>query len=373
MAEGYGRISDEALIKLRERMGVELPRRTPHVEYATQDTIRHFAHGIGDNNPLWTDPDYASKTRYGAIIAPPCILYSMDLTCSGNVGGLPGVHAMFSGTRFEWYSPIKLNDHITTTAYLSDLIEKSSAFAGRSILQGYETIFKNQSGDVVAKSRAFCIRTERDTAKGVGKYKGITRHRYTEEEIRAIEADYDREEIRGANPRYWEDVEIGQQITPIVKGPLTVTDIVCWNMGWGGLFLRAHGLGLEYRRRHPAASVKDAYGVPDVPERVHWDEAFAKEVGVPGAYDYGPQRISWLGNLMTHWIGDDGFLKTLDVQVRLFNIIGDTTWCRGKVIGKQVKDGEPRQGVVECDVWCENQRGERTAMGTATALLPTRQ
>ncbi len=369
MVESYGRITEEALDRLRERMNVPVPRRKPHVEYATHDTIRHFAHGIGDTNPLWTDIDYASKTRYGSVIAPPCMLYSMDLTCSGNVGGLPGVHAMFSGTRFEWYRPIRLNDHITTTAHLSDLIEKKSAFAHRSVLQGYETIFKNQDGETAARTKAFCIRTERDTAKKAGKYKGITRHSYTEDEIRAIEADYEREEIRGATPRYYEDVRIEEEITPIVKGPLTVTDIVCWNMGWGGLFLRAHGLALEYRRRHPAAYIKDAYGIPDIPERVHWDADFAGEVGVPGAYDYGPERISWLGNLMTHWIGDNGFLKTLDVQVRMFNIIGDTTWCKGKVTGKHEKDGEH---IVECDVWCENQRGERTAMGTATASLPVR-
>ncbi len=369
MVEGYGKITDEALAGLRERMNVELPRRTPHVEEATSDTIRHFAWGMGDANPLWTDPEYASKTRYGTIIAPPCMLYGMDLTCSGNVGGLPGVHAMFSGTRFEWYQPIKLNDRITTMAYLSDLTEKQSSFARRSILQGYETVFENQNAEVVAKTKAFCIRTERDTAKEVGKYKGIERQNYTEEEIITIESDYEREEIRGAEPRYWEDVQIGQELTPIVKGPLTVTDIICWNIGWGGLFLRAHGLALQYRRRHPAAYIRDAYGVPDIPERVHWDQAFAKDVGAPGAYDYGPQRISWLGNLMTNWIGDDGFLKTLDVQVRLFNIIGDTSRCKGKVTGKREENGEH---IVECDVWCENQRGERTAMGSATASLPTK-
>ena len=369
MEARYARITDESLENLRQRMGVEVPRRQPYIEVATRDAIRHFANGIGDLNPLWTDEEYARGARVGCLLAPPCILYSMDLTVSGNVGGLPGVHAMFSGTNWEWFLPIRVDDRILGASRLTDLIEKESAFAGRTYLQGYETVFRNQNDERVCRAKAFCIRAERDTARGKGKYKQISRHTYTPEEIRAIEVDYDQEEVRGARARYWEDVQVGEELTPIVKGPLTITDIVCWTMGWGGLFLRAHKLGLDYRRRHSAATIPDLYGVPDVPERVHWDNDLAREVGVPGAYDYGPQRISWLGNLMTHWIGDDGFLRKLEVEVRRFNIVGDTTWCKGRVERKYVEAGEH---LVECQVWAENQRGETTARGGALVRLPSR-
>jgi hypothetical protein len=40
-------------------------------EEATRTAIPKFAVGIGDTNPLWTDLDHASKTRYGTIVAPP--------------------------------------------------------------------------------------------------------------------------------------------------------------------------------------------------------------------------------------------------------------------------------------------------------------
>jgi acyl dehydratase len=366
----HATITEDALAQLRQRLGVPVRRRQPHMQLASQDTIRHFAHGLGDMNPLWTDPDYAATTRYGGIIAPPCILYAMDDICSGQFGGLPGIHNMFAGTRFEWFHPIRVNDTCTATSVLSGLEEKRSAFAKRTILQSYETIFTNQAGVVVAKARAFGVRAERDTARQQGKYHGIERARYTADDIARIEADYDAEIVRGATPRYWEDVDVGIDLTPIVKGPLTVTDIVTWLIGWGGLFNRAHKIALLYRRRHPAAGIVDAYGVPDVPERVHWDPDFAQEVGVPGAYDYGPQRVSWFGHLMTNWIGDDGFLSLLDVQVRRFNLIGDTTWLRGTVTDKFIRHGSPR---VACDVWAENQRGELTAQGKAETILPSRQ
>jgi hypothetical protein len=58
-------------------------------------------------------------------------------------------------------------------------------------------------------------------------------------------------------------------------------------------------------------------------------------VGVPGAYDYGPERVSWLGHLVTNWMGDAGVLRRLNVQVQRHNLIGDTTWCRGEVTGKE--------------------------------------
>lgn len=363
----HAAISEDALERLRQRIGVPVPRRHPHIELASRDAIRHFAYGVGDLNPLWSDPVYAAQTHHGSIVAPPCILYAMDDICSGQFGGLAGIHNMFAGTRFEWFQPIRENDTITASSVMSGLAEKKSAFAKRTFLQSYDTTFTNQHGDRVAQARAFGIRAERDTARRQGKYDGIERALYTPDDIARIELAYDAEIVRGATPRYWQEVNIGDEITPVVKGPLTVTDIVTWLIGWGGLFNRAHKVGLEYRRRHPAAGIVDAFGVPDVPERVHWDAEFARQVGVPGAYDYGPQRISWFGHLMTNWIGDDGFLSLLDVQVRRFNLLGDTTWLRGIVTDKFERHG---QHLVACDLWAENQRGETTAQGKAAAILP---
>ena len=72
---------------------------------------------------------------------------------------------------------------------------------------------------------------------------------------------------------------------------------------------------------------------------------------------------------MTNWIGDDGFLKKLSVQVRRFNLVGDTTWCKGKVVNKHISEGEH---LVECEIWGENQRGEITAPGHAVVRLPSK-
>lgn len=368
----HGVITDDNIAELRSRIGVEHPsREPPHIEVATRDAIRHFAWGIGDANPLWSDEEYAKKTRYGCLIAPPCILYAMDKGASGHLGGgLPGIQAMFAGTDWEWFLPIRVNDRIIATGHLADVIEKPSEFSAKTIIQVFESAFTNQHDELVCKAKMWAVRTERHTAREKGKYATITRHRYTDEELKAIEADYDREEIRGANPRYWEDVQIGEELTPVVKGPLTVTDIICFKIGWGGSpFVRAHGLALAWRRSHLGVEVPNSLNVPDVPERVHWEDELAQAVGVPAAYDYGPQRISWLSHLLTNWIGDDGFLKRLYAEVRRFNLVGDTTWCKGKVTRKYIENNEH---LVDIECWGENQRGDITMPGQATVLLPSR-
>ena len=76
------------------------------------------------------------------------------------------------------------------------------------------------------------------------------------------------------------------------------------------------------------------------PERVHWDEEFALEVGAPGAYDYGPERCSWLTHHLTNWMGDDGFLRRAECKVRRHNPEGDLLFIKGSVTRKFVADGK---------------------------------
>ena len=106
----FAQITERGLDQLRERIGVHIENSLePWCHEATRDNIRHYAHGIGDDNPLWCDPDYAATTKYGGIVAPPSFLFACDRIVSGYVGGLPGVHAMWAGSDFTWHKPIKRN------------------------------------------------------------------------------------------------------------------------------------------------------------------------------------------------------------------------------------------------------------------------
>ena len=96
----------------------------------------------------------------------------------------------------------------------------------------------------------------------------------------------------------------------------------------------------------------------------------AVDIGLAGATDCGAQRISWMGHLLTNWMGDDGLLKKLYVELRLPNFYGDTTWVKGRVTRKYVEGGEH---LVDIECWGENQRGEITMPGHATIILPSKQ
>jgi acyl dehydratase len=362
-------ITEEALDELRARIGQPFTRPRPHVTQATLDSIRHWALGIGDDNPLYLDPEYAAGTKWEGVIAPGTFLYAFDRVVSGYVSGLPGVHAMFAGTDWNWHRPIRLGDTITAEPSLKDLRDLSSQFSGRSIKQTYRVEFYNQNNELVCEADSWCIRTQRDVAAERAAREAVTPTVWTESEIAEIAEQYRNQTAQGSKPQYWDDVNEGDTLPALLKGPSTVTSFVCFTQGWGSLYVKAHAQAFEMFDNHPALGIPNDLGVPEPPERVHWDSDLARAVGVPAAYDYGPERVSWLGHLMTNWIGDDGFLKRLNVQVRKHNIVGDLTTCEGTVTRKWQEGDEH---LVEVAVQGRNQRGEQTAVGIAVAVLPKR-
>ncbi len=381
--EKAGQITEKNLQAAFERFGIEMVSTDPFNEYATEDAIRHYSQGIGDTNPLYYDGEYAKKTRWGRLIAPPSMAL-VDITGvsekkeltkedrSRGRGALAGVHAWWSGETMEFFRPIYAGDRLTVRGFASNLQIKRSEFSGITAHRRSRRLYWNQKGELVTMSESLSIAGGRETTPGERKkYATIERPTFTPEEITRLDEAYEHEEIRGANPRYWEDVNIGDETTPMLKGPITITDIINWAAGAGQRMTKgAHRWQYLYRKRHPLAYVVNEQGVPDAIERVHWDDAFARHTGNPYCYDYGPQRMSWLINAMTSWEGDDGWLRKIDAQLRRFVYIGDVIWLKGKVTEKYIKDDEC---TLELDVWCEDHRGRNTAPAHAVVLLPSRQ
>lgn len=372
--EQFPKITEAGLEALRQRIGVKIENTAePWCYEATRDNIRHYANGIGDDNPLWCDPAYAKQTQYGGIIAPPSFLYATSRIISGYVGGLSGVHAMWSGSDWTWHKPVVRNTEVRTEAWLKDLVEHDTRFAGRAIQQIYQVNFYNPEGDLLAEADSWCFRTDRDHAREKGtkytKERSGEQRVYTQDELDVFNKYYEQEEIRGATPRYWDDVTEGEELPTMVKGPMTVTGFIAYAQGWGGLYIRANKLAWQQQTKHPGLGIKNSRGIPDCPERVHWEEEFALEVGAPGAYDYGPERCSWLTHQITNWMGDDGFLQKAKCQVRRHNPVGDIILIHSQVVRKFVEDGKH---LVEISQRAVNQDEEMSAIGSAVVELPRR-
>ena len=374
MSQRFPKITEQGMADLRQRIGRPIvDTLEPWCHEATRDNVRHYAHGIGDDNPLWCDPAYAAQSVHGGIVALPSFLFSTSRIISGYVGGLAGVHAMWAGANWTWHRWVKRNESITTTAHLKDLVEHNTRFAGRAVQQIYHVEFFGDDGGKVAEADSWCFRTDRDIAREEGtKYddlKDREPRKYTQEELDRIYDLYAAEEIRGATPRYWEDVQIGEALPTMAKGPMTVTGFIAYAQGWGGLYIRANKLNWQQISKHPGLGIPNRFNIPDCPERVHWEPEMALMVGAPGAYDYGPERCSWLTHHMTNWMGDTGFLVNAHSRIRRHNPEGDLLFIQGQVTGKRVEDGKL---LVDISQQAHNQDGEVSIVGGGTVALPAR-
>ncbi|MDP6708722.1 MAG: MaoC family dehydratase N-terminal domain-containing protein [Alphaproteobacteria bacterium] len=370
----WGEITEEGLAAAASLIGAPLRRsRMQWIETASRDAIRHFAWGVGDDNPLWLDPDYARASPAGTLVAPPCILYAVDSTIVAPK--LPGVQWVYAGTDWTWFDHIRLDDSFQVEAELTSQELKSGRRFARWALQSGEIRYTNQHGHLVATAIGRCARTPRRThhASGAGEETPPAEppHRYEPEELAEIERQILAEPRRGPEPLYWEDVAVGEAVPPVVKGPLAITDILAWYSATQGAlpYGGAHGDVLRYRQRHADYHINPATGAKDAAGRGHLEAATGRDVGMGGAYDIGPQRIAWAQHMLTNWIGDHGFLHRLNVSVRAPNLVGSTIWWHGTVEAKR------RQGavcLVDLKVEAINQRQETSAFGTAVVALPSR-
>lgn len=369
----YGVISEESIAQVRRRIGQVHPIEEPFVRYVNGDSIRHVARAIGDMNPLWIAKDHAAASRFGKMVAPPALLYAVSWGSwdMRRGEGLPGVHGLHASDRWVYHRPLLDGDEVHATKEMVALDERTGSYAGRSLMQVREMRYYNQRDELVATCRMSAVRTERDKGKEKGKYASIPKARYSDEEIAQIDAETAAEEVRGATPRYWEDVRVGEAVHPIVRGPLTVADMIAWMMGIGSPHIRSGQYWLAYRRQSPKVAVKDPEtGIPQAVERVHWDPFMAAEIGMPAPYDYGSQRGAWATHLMTNWAGDDGWVCEVFAKYRYMNFIGDTVRIGGTVLRKW--QGKSGVGYVECEISGMNQRGENIMPGTAVVALPSR-
>jgi acyl dehydratase len=384
---GDGTITDEGIRRLRARIGIPEPHPLPpHYLRPGPDDFRHVAVAYGDDNPLWCDPAYAATTRWEGLIAPPPLVGGDTLIGEDEVTEVPaaqrdlmkgdplrGVHAFYSASAREWWAPLRPDHRIYRRNALVGVLDKPSEFAERAVHEWTAQVFRDDQDQILSAQLRLMIRTERTKARERKKYDAIEIDRYADEDIDRIEAQYLRESPRGSEPRLWEDVAEGDAIDPMVKGPLTVTDMICWHVGMGmGLYgVKPLRLGAQNRQRVPRFFHRDDLNVPDVMQRVHWDPEFARRSGNPTTFDYGRMRETWLVHLCTDWMGDDAWLWKLDCEFRKFNYVGDTQWLGGRVERKFLADGN--RPAVELALFATNQRDEVTTPGHATVLLPSRE
>ncbi|MEW6033335.1 MAG: MaoC family dehydratase N-terminal domain-containing protein [Chloroflexota bacterium] len=368
-------IDDKTLAEWQERVGLELRVSNTWNQNVSYESVRRFADGIGDANPLYRDEAYARETRYGALVASPA--WTASVFPHWVLQGLPGIHADHSASNWEFLRPVYVNDKITPKCYFVGFDVKTSRFAGKTVFEYQRFEYWNQRDELVSRGHNLLVRYERQAArgasdKGAGKYDHIQLpHPWTDEELEKVDRDTLAEEIRGAKERYWEDVKVDDELVPVVKGPYGMTDIIAYCAGASPVQLGAHGVQLRLYKKHPAWGFRDPVSRAWEPiYGVHYLHSAARGVGARYAYDVGIQRHCWLVNLLTNWVGDEGWVKKCYAEYRQFVYHSDVVWLKGKVVRKYVdEDGEH---CVDIETHGINQRGDDTMPGEATVALPSK-
>ena len=349
---------------------------------ASLDSIRHYAWGIGDNNPLWCDEAYAATARFGKVAAPPTFLYSVYTGAMGI--GLVGVQAFGVGTRWEFYHPVLRNDRVAVDAKVGPIEVKSGSLAERFVLQTTANEYVRADGTILARSWGRTARVPRSGARGGLQYKQRDPHQYTTDELEAIRQHVINQPLRGATPRYWEDVPVGEELPPVVKGPLDQLTMTAYYAGSPGS-PATKSADLRWQWKTWAAESPDRItniydtafwledtGVPVTrtggasPAAGHQDADVARQIGMPGRYGNASQKSAWMAHTVLNWMGDAGDVVELDFKLRRPDVYGDTAWCRAHVKEKVEPD------LVRIELSSDNQLGTVTATGRATVRLPRR-
>ncbi len=345
---------------------------------ASDSNIRRWAIGIGDLNPRFLDPEYAKLTKYGRLVAPPLFLQSV---CFAGVGYMfddevAAARPFHSGSEWEFFQPVLEDDRLDYDGIrLTGVQLQKSKFSGQMLVTTSHCQYRNHRGEIVGMCKFFCHQSSsNEDAVSTGKYKDIAEpYKYTDEEIRKMEEDRASEVMRGTRPRYWEDVQEGDPVGPLVIGPHHIFHSIGHFMAiWGAFPLGAGDRAFRAWAKSLGRGILvydpriNALVNGDLP---HLDYDLGRALGTPGGYDNGGGRECIASILMTNWMGDDAFLWKYSIQFRRFVVHGDTNWFRGTVTKKYIDDGKH---CVDIDHWGDNQRGEKTTVGKATVILPSK-
>jgi hypothetical protein len=358
----------------------------------TREFIIQRANAIQDPNPLFRDEKYAAHTRWGSIIAPPFYenviaqqgwlntrIVPPEIGFAKALDAVPQFpyHVLWTVyPHWEFFKPIREDDKFKIWCGPNthqDITNPDGKGRRRFCILDHLK-FINQKNELVAikyKSQRFEFiypeagKKEEDYIEPLGKNLG--EYKYTQAELDYIDRVLDEEIILGSQIRWWDDVKVGDDLQPVISGPVTL---------WLNA-LDVAGLGVthvEGKRSTipPHVPIQDPEtGVYHKGIEGHFVDKIARLQHLPQTTTIMTQWENVMGRIITNWMGDDGFIKRTAFDHLVNDFLGDTVVCRGKVIGKNIlDDGEH---VVEIACWLENMRGYITKAGTATVSLYSRE
>jgi acyl dehydratase len=346
----------------------------------TEDLIKIFANAVGDANPLWRSIEYGRSTRWGGVIAPPifesCI---SEMPSQPTPPQVRGWNHYNGGNTRVYFKPMRPGDEIRAEDTWLGVSEKTRpGRPHRLFLQRSDRRYLNQRDEIVCVVRGRVLSTATPPEQPVAslddaRFAGRTRPHYTQEQLDALHKQYDAElsgaSRRGADTLYWDDVNEGDDLPGVLKGPYDVTDGVAFfgaAVGYSGAFaIKWAGLKSDLGRCPVDPETGEYHNAADW----HLQDSIARVAGIPYALAFGTHVETMLSHAVTNWMGDAGFVTRLDTQLRSPLFQGDMSQTYGRVVRKYVEDEED---LVDLELWAETQDQLKHSTATATVRLPAR-
>jgi len=205
----------------------------------TPENMREQAYTYAGNNPLFNNRDYARKTKYGDLIAFPLVLTLEVMPAMPKAEGI-GDYMVVSehNDTITFYHPIYEGDTLFTIydeQHCYDITPPSGSYYRTFAMAGKGRTF-NQRGELVAEGANILresFRRHKDPAKR-SKSKAHAwespdwwsrpRHIYTDKDWEFITGLWKQEKVRGPEVLYWDDVNIGDELTPFATPPILVEE-----------------------------------------------------------------------------------------------------------------------------------------------------
>jgi len=355
----------DAWTAVTEQMtGKIVEERKPWISGVTADSISHFAYGTDDDNPLWTDPNYAAATRHAGILAPPAFVFANRYPILHGAPVIAPLASLIGGVEVEWWEHVRVGDTLSSEPRQKEFFEKRNKDGRRLNFVISEITYRNQNSAMVARATGTMIMA---TQIGLQTMMEHTVPHYTPEDLAELEKTWRSEYRRGQDTLCYEDVEVGDDIPPIVRGPLTIGDMVGWNAAIGPSYKAGRWGYLDLTKAMHTAMVNPVTGFPVKYSQQHEDSNMAAGRGMPAPFDNGVMRFAWVAPLVTNWMGDDAFLKRLKVQVSRPGLYGDLTTYAARVVDKNETDRS-----VKLEITGTKQGDLVNTRGEADVVLPSR-
>ncbi|MGH7338487.1 MAG: bifunctional MaoC family dehydratase N-terminal/OB-fold nucleic acid binding domain-containing protein, partial [Myxococcota bacterium] len=130
--------------------------------------IRHWCDAVGDDNPVYTDPEFAAKSVHGAIVAPPTMLQAWSMAGLRPPGLAIARPAPFSevmrlldaagftsvvatNCRQEYCRYLKVGDLLNVTTRVAAVSDEKTTALGAGRFVDEEMIYRDAAGEEVAR------------------------------------------------------------------------------------------------------------------------------------------------------------------------------------------------------------------------------